>query len=629
MLCLCAALELPAEYPRLLHPPVLLSPSPPSPSLIGVLLDELPSDARGRAASFALSRPDAYWREAVIRQLWLASYRLIFRPYWYDFDEEGNPSHGQLPIPMDQLAISFKSPAKRKTLQGHDVVMRSYSVETYIVTDKDSAERADPAFRAGGNGQTIEVFTLPIDPYLIYQRTRFDCMSEGGFPVPSLDAENPEFYFDDSCGPEPPYDPADGPCEWCHCMGVSTKSCVDSLRDNVGSTTVKIVFKKMPWNEQLAQSIEAQVPYNITYAEGADVIPSRPDLLHHYIGYQYFTPDSCTSKECGGVPGWRRLLYFDASNVNVGGRNLEIGYVSYVQQDASSFDPLAFHNLYYWDDCHQHPHFSAYADYSFGNQPGRKQGFCVQTTGRAINARWSPIVTDSYTCSYQGIETGWNDAYNAGIPCQWVDVTDVNTKKKSSTQPLTLTSNPKNWLCEGVVKRDENGDPLWVWTGEYTSDGQKIDKYDCEETPNFAANNVASVLATIPVDGHGIITSPCFYPGHNLGPKRDCEFSLRSAQDTCTPGQQVNLVCTVNKKKPSQVLRVCEASHALKTGLACRYNEEHLLANVVIESGVSTPVSFTCPVQRDNIEVGGLYSTYSGPAFNGGDSSAPITCTVA
>jgi len=596
---------------------------------IGVLLDEQPTDTRTRTANFAIGGSDSYWRAAVIRQLWLTSYRLIFRPYWYRWDNTGHPTAGQLPIPMDQLSISFTSAAVRTTVDGHDVVKREYTVSSWIVTDTASAMRADPAFKPNtGTGIVREKFTLPIDPYLIYQRTGFDCMDEGGFPVSSLDGENPEFYFDDSCTPEPPFDATAGPCGACHCSGTSTKSCVDSVKDNVGRADVQITYTRMPWNENFARSIEALVPYNITYENGADIIPSAPDLLHNYLGYQYFTPSSCTNLECGGTPGWRRLLYFDASNINIGGKGLEIGFISYEAEDASTFDPLAFHNLYYWDSCHKHPHFSAYADYAFGTSPGRKQGFCIQTTGRTLNARWSPIVTDSFTCSFQGVETGWNDAYNAGIPCQWVDVTDVKTKTKSVTQPLTLHSNPKNWLCEGTPIRDSAGAFTWTPTGEFTATGQSIDKQACTPTPDYADNNVATAVTTIPVDGNGVLTATCSHAGHNLGPKRDCEMTLRTQLSSCTAGAQVNLVCTIASNKPSQVLRVCESSRKLQSGLACRYNEAHMLGNFVVRPGISNAVSFTCPAARDSIETGGVYSTYAGPTFNGGDATAPITCQV-
>jgi hypothetical protein len=47
-----------------------------------------------------------------------------------------------------------------------------------------------------------------------------------------------------------------------------------------------------------------------------------------------------------------------------------------------------------------------------------------------------------------------------------------------------------------------------------------------------------------------------------------------------------------------------------------------------LRPGVSTPVSFTCPAQRDAVEVGGRYSTYSGSVFNP-DALAAITCQSA
>jgi hypothetical protein len=349
-------------------------------------------------------------------------------------------------------------------------------------------------------------------------------------------------------------------------------------------------------------------------------------LDHNYIAYKYVTPESCTKKECVNTAGWRRFLFFDAVHVNVGAKNLDIGVLSYLKQDPTSFDPLAFHNLYIWDTCHQHPHFSAYAEYTFGSIPGRKQGFCIQTTGRYVNARWSPLVTDHWDCSNQGINSGWSDAYNAGIPCQWIDVTDIDTSKKAVTKDLNLITNPKNWLCEGVVQRDSNGDPIWQPTGEFTSTGQSIDKLKCTTSPGSLDNNVDVTTATIPKNGNGVLTRACDHAGHNLGPKRDCEFTLRSQLDQCTPGSTVNLVCSVGSSAASQVLRVCESSIKLQSGLACRFNEEHLLANVILSPGVATPVSFTCPAQRDAIEVGGRYSTYSGPVFNP-DAAATITCS--
>jgi hypothetical protein len=192
-----------------------------------------------------------------------------------------------------------------------------------------------------------------------------------------------------------------------------------------------------------------------------------------------------------------------------------------------------------------------------------------------------------------------------------------------------MNSNPKNWLCEGAVRTDANGNNLWVFTGEYTATGAPIDKLDCINSPGALDNNLDTVQATIQPHGKGLLTSACPYPNHNLGPKRDCEFSLRTAFDSCTPGAQVSLTCTAPASTPAQVLRVCESSVELKTGTACRYNEAQTLANVILTPGVATPVSFTCPAARDGPEVGGKYSTYYGPLFNPDALASSISCTAA
>jgi hypothetical protein len=113
---------------------------------------------------------------------------------------------------------------------------------------------------------------------------------------------------------------------------------------------------------------------------------------------------------------------------------------------------------------------------------------------------------------------------------------------------------------------------------------------------------------------------------HSLGPKRDCEFNLRSQTTACSSGL-VTLSCSISASAKSQVLRVCEASVVLGAGTACRFNDQHLLANLVLTPGVASMFSFQCPSARDSAEVGGLYSTYSGPAWNK-DAHSPITCSV-
>jgi hypothetical protein len=591
---------------------------------VGVLLDEFPADVRDRAAAWALARPDSYWVESATRQIWLANYRLVYREAWYG---QGS-GKGSLPLPMDQIQITFSTAAQRKNDIGHDVVKRTYSMVTYIVTSVQGAVDGDPNLATVG-GYCQENFIFPLDPYLPFQRIGYSCMDEAQYPLDSADGESMEYFYDDTCGGESPYNISSGEgCNQCHCTVTISSSCRSDIGKYVGKSSVAIVYTRVAYDANLVSSIEALSPYTLSNTFGADLKGSVPDLNHNYLTYRYIEPTSCTRLECIDSPGWRRLLNFDAMHVNVGATPVEIGYISFIRNDPSSFNPLEFHNLYYWDPCHNHPHFSAYATYTFKNNNGHKQGFCVLSTNRIQNNRITPLASPNFDCSVQGVAVGWSDVYNAGIICQWIDVTNISTSKGPVTAPLTMTSNPKNWLCEGNVDHDAQGNPIWVWTGEYTASGAPIDKYSCQTSPGALDNNVETTSFTLPTKGNGVITRACDHVNHNLGPKRDCELTIRSQLDSCTPGATTNLICSIPSTAASQVLRLCESSIALQSGTACRFMERQLLANVVLEPGVDTPVSFTCPSARDSVEVGGKYSTYVGAVFNI-DPVATVSCHAA
>ena len=153
------------------------------------------------------------------------------------------------------------------------------------------------------------------------------------------------------------------------------------------------------------------------------------------------------------------------------------------------------HHLYYFALCHRHPHFAEYCMYSYASSDtgaptmmGHKQGFCIQSTNRVINARTTSFNSPYQNCSYQGVSVGYADNYNAGIPCQWVDITDALVYARSTgtspTYMLSMHGNPENWLCEGVVSTFPNGSVQWEWTGNYTTNPpwpdvtpQPIDKF--------------------------------------------------------------------------------------------------------------------------------------------------------
>jgi len=267
----------------------------------------------------------------------------------------------------------------------------------------------------------------------------------------------------------------------------------------------------------------------------------------------------------------------------------------------------------------------------------------MQDTNRPINHRNTSFWTEHDVCTCQGIASGWADNYNIGIPCQWFDVTFVNT----ATAPVTLTFdvnvNPLDWLCEGVYDLSL-GSRAWVPTGNITTvppyqpgdGGKSIDKWNCTTSPGALQNNLDSILLTIPTNGNGYLTQNCSggwlgmaQPHQSYGPKRDCEFKISVPVATCTPGQTVTLTCSVSNSNPlPQVLRVCEASHVLGA-IPCRYNFEFMLTNLLIAANGATQVQFTCPSARagDPNEIGGLFSLYSGALLNGLDPNQNVVCS--
>ncbi|MFO0590916.1 MAG: lysyl oxidase family protein [Polyangiaceae bacterium] len=129
-----------------------------------------------------------------------------------------------------------------------------------------------------------------------------------------------------------------------------------------------------------------------------------------------FAADSCeVVEECVGGPGKRTLLRFDLVTPNIGEGDLFLG--------SPTDNPL-----FQFSPCHGHYHFSTYADYRLRDKDGNdvafghKQAFCLRD-----DAPNDPNSTQMarYNCSFQGIQAGWSDDYEAELPCQWVDVTGL------------------------------------------------------------------------------------------------------------------------------------------------------------------------------------------------------------
>jgi hypothetical protein len=587
-------------------------------STVGVLLDEIPESMRERVAEALLEKPEAFFVERARRQLSLASYRLNFRRYFYEEAE----AKQQLPLPPEQAQRITLVPdesgnsVRRDTFEGHDYVLADYELEAVVVTDSESPAASEPALSEIG-GTWDEPFVFPVDPELLIQRTGYACMDEAQFPVNSVDSENVEFFYDQECEVEEELSP-DG----CHGTVLPTESCEDALSMHVGKVDTALQFERIEWDEQTAD--ENRVG-QVTTEGAADLQVVSDELLVNRLIYRYIPADSCALVEaCVGGPGWRRLLQFNASEKNVGSAPIDIGDIDYFIDDPSNPTPNANHHVFQYSACHNHYHFNYFATFTYGGDPdlGSKRAFCLESVKRYSNHEQSPTWSPYDDCSYQGITQGWGDQYNAGIECQWVDVTTVDTSGGPVTRPLGLLSNPEGFLCEGTPVLDGEGNVTWEETDLVTDEGEPVDRPVCTESSNWDANNYDEQDVTPPVPGEGLLTSPC--ERGQIGPRRNCGFTYDGGMLECTPGETVSLRCSAEDGAAPQVVRLCEASTKLGAGVACM--DAEALASDVLD-GDSVSLSFPCPLERDAEEPGGKYSTYYAPVWPE-DQLAAVTCTV-
>ncbi len=574
---------------------------------VGVLLDEYPDPMREAVAAALREQDEAVWLQRATQQLELTYYRLHFRDYVYR--KIGIPDKKQLPLPPRDLWSIALDPAgpRRETIDGHDLLMWSYTFTSTLLSDKNSPGRAEPRLEAIG-GVWEEPFVLPADPSLILQRTGNACLNEAGFPPNSYDSENVATFFDYSCQAD------DGGLLGCHRTSLPTLSCETAMSSAIGRVNLVMRFERLPWNETLADSVRRG---EVTRTGTPDLRVVEEELRNNRVVYRYFPADSCALQEaCVGGPGWRRLLLFDATVHNIGTAGLDIGLVE-------AEDPT--HNLFEYNACHNHLHYSHYGDFLLGSDENpSKRAFCVESTGRLSNNEFSPLTHD-YSCRVQGIQSGWVDEYGAGLDCQWIDITDLKGEEIAAdgtfSETLIFRSNTDRLLCEGTPILDEQGNRVWQFSGLYNNDGHPISYPACTLFDGFDRNNEGEASLLLSESG-SFVTEPC--RAGETGPRRNCGFTGEPESFSCEPGAPVRLSCRLPQQAAPQVLRLCEFSGRLGTGTACVW-EDSLLNSPL--NPRTTQVELTCPLPRSADEPGGAFSLYYTPLFSG-DPGAPPTCQI-
>jgi hypothetical protein len=605
-------------------------------SSVGVLLDEFPAGAeRDRVAAALLAKPADFWVTRAHQQVKLTAYHLVFRQQFYP----GQPRQ-QLPLPPESTwQIVFApstdpdaapgdggtpAPYRTQTTDAtpHDLVQVDFTYNGTLLTDQDSPGLSEPSL-LGIYGEWNEPYVLPLDPLLILQRTGYACLDESEFPPNSVDSEEIDSFYDHTCGVE-----AQSTLNGCHDTQLPQLSCLDALAQSVGSVTTQLTFTRLPWDPAVADQVRVGPILNDA---GSELTPIDEEFKTHRVTYRYVPPDSCTLVEqCIGAPGWRRVLQFSTADKNTGTQTVDIGAVDYFSADAGEGGtPPEDHHVFEYSACHHHWHFTHYGEFDYGDAgaPGNhKRGFCLQSTTRPLNVETSPLWNPYYDCRYQGVAAGWGDEYKIGLDCQWIDVTGVNTSSSTYTADLSFHSNPDGFLCEGQAVLDDAGAQVWEPTQFRTDAGEVVDRPKCNFYPGWDGGHVDDYAVTLPKSGEGFVTTACQLG--EVGPLRNCGFTLKDNYDSCTPladGGTATLKCTVPSGAKPQVVRVCESSVALQSGTACKYNEA--IGNGVVDASGPATIAFTCPVARDAIEVGGKYSIYTAPVFPD-DPAQTVTCTL-
>jgi hypothetical protein len=194
--------------------------------------------------------------------------------------------------------------------------------------------------------------------------------------------------------------------------------------------------------EIAAELVLGRLSEPVVQVGGADLrVDAEAAADSVYIRTETFASDSCAVYEgCVSGTGPRRLLKFDGVIQNLGDQDFVLG------------NPDEFPDRFTYSACHGHYHLNEAMAYELldpitrlpvyvGAQRvvGHKQGFCMLDM-RLVAGNLEPY----YTCSYQGLTSGWADVYSSSLDCQWVDVTGV----PSGEYLLRITVNPGGSLPE-------------------------------------------------------------------------------------------------------------------------------------------------------------------------------------
>ena len=173
-----------------------------------------------------------------------------------------------------------------------------------------------------------------------------------------------------------------------------------------------------------------------------------PDVVDPHETTETFTGEDCEVQENMIAAGTHRLLRFSTESRNIGGSDVVMG------------SPEGNPNFEF-QECHGHYHFKGFAAYALKDKTGnvvaqgRKVSFCLEDVHR-----WDPTASrdSKYDCETQGIQAGWSDIYDGGLPGQWIDITGI----PAGDYDLEITINPEHIIDEADYSNNTTVAPVTV-----------------------------------------------------------------------------------------------------------------------------------------------------------------------
>lgn len=173
-----------------------------------------------------------------------------------------------------------------------------------------------------------------------------------------------------------------------------------------------------------------------------------PDVVDPHETTETFTDEDCEVQENMIAAGTHRLLRFSTESRNIGGSDVVMG------------SPEGNPNFEF-QECHGHYHFKGFAAYALKDKTGfvvaqgRKVSFCLEDV-----RRWDRTAPreSKFFCEDQGIQVGWSDIYDGGLPGQWIDITGV----PAGEYDLEITINPEHIIDEADYSNNTTTVPVTI-----------------------------------------------------------------------------------------------------------------------------------------------------------------------